>query len=106
MGAEPGDFGGRGVVEAGRLVGVAADRGEDLLVPLGGGDRRRRWSPSSMPTLSIRPTPASRAAATSSASRPSQRKRWVWESITRWSLETTETPRFGRGVSVGVACLN
>ena len=81
LGGEPGDLIGPGVVEAGRLGRVAAGGGEDALVALGGGDRlpvRLRVRP----TLSIRTTPASCAAATSSASGCSQRKRWVWESIT------------------------
>jgi hypothetical protein len=39
--AEASDFGPGLGVEAGRLVGVAADRGEDVLVALGCGDRGR-----------------------------------------------------------------
>src|SRR4051794_40872550 len=38
---------------------------------------------SSSPTFSIRFTPAAAAASSSSAVGFSQRKRWVWESITR-----------------------
>src|SRR5689334_19826320 len=39
-----------------------------------------------MPTVRIRITPASRAAATNSASGPGPRSRWVWESITDGSV--------------------
>ena len=71
---------------------VAADRGEDA--PRGA--RRAAIAAAlvsaSRPTLSIRSTPASRAAATSSASGRSQRKRWVWESITaRLSLSSSDS---------------
>ena len=41
MGAEPDQLRRRRVVEAARVVGVAADRGEDRLVALGGGDHAR-----------------------------------------------------------------
>ncbi len=44
-GAERGDLRGRGVVEAGGVVRVAADRGEDGLVALGARRSPRRWSP-------------------------------------------------------------
>ena len=83
---EPPDFGGELVVE---FAGAWSGGSRRSRRPPRGA-RRRRGRPGCVsapsPTLSIRRTPASSAAATRSSSSPSQRKRWVWESITAMSL--------------------
>ncbi len=82
LGGQAGDLGGPGVVEARGLGRVTADGGEDAPRSGSAAATAAGFVSASRPTLSIRSTPASRAAATTSSSGRSQRKRWVWESIT------------------------
>ena len=56
---------------------------------------------SSSPTFSIRSTPAAAAASSSSAVGFSQRKRWVWESITRPRLGAGEARQADVGIGTG-----
>ena len=85
-----------GIVETGGFIRVAADRRVHLREVLGRLQAPRGTRRPSVPTVRIRVTPASTAAATSSASGGSQNSRWVWLSIIGGPLSALGEQRLER----------